>query len=169
MKATVVGSALIFLALGISCAQAQNVNVIGYGDVRPGVYGRVEIGYASPPLLYDQPVVVTRGRRTVVAPASSYVLTLDQWIRKNVSPLMSIDQYQPEEQGDVNAQYQRYLKEVGAIGQESAVPVYLHVPRLHAEEWSKYCQRYGACNRPVFFVKSAEYEPGYYRRSRSRD
>ena len=40
-------------------------------------------------------------------------------------------------------------------------PVYLHVPPGHAKNWSKHCQRYGACNRPVYFVKSEEYEPGY--------
>ena len=40
-------------------------------------------------------------------------------------------------------------------------PVYLHVPPGHAKNWSKHCQRYGACSHPVLFVKSAEYEPGY--------
>jgi hypothetical protein len=38
-------------------------------------------------------------------------------------------------------------------------PVYLHVPPGHAKRWSKYCHRYDACARPVYFVKSAEYEP----------
>lgn len=41
-------------------------------------------------------------------------------------------------------------------------PLYLHVPPAHAKHWSKYCHRYNACNRPVYFVKSAEYEPGYH-------
>jgi hypothetical protein len=40
-------------------------------------------------------------------------------------------------------------------------PVYLHVPPGHAKNWSKHCKKYDACNRPVYFVKSAEYEPGY--------
>lgn len=40
-------------------------------------------------------------------------------------------------------------------------PVYLHVPPGHAKHWSKFCYRYNACNRPVYFVRSAEYEPGY--------
>ncbi|MGH8706576.1 MAG: hypothetical protein ACREVD_00750 [Burkholderiales bacterium] len=40
-------------------------------------------------------------------------------------------------------------------------PVYLHVPPGHAMNWSKHCKKYDACNRPVYFVKSAEYEPGY--------
>ena len=47
-------------------------------------------------------------------------------------------------------------------------PVYLHVPPGHARDWSKHCRKYDACDRPVYFVKSAEYEPGY-RRGRGRD
>ena len=42
-----------------------------------------------------------------------------------------------------------------------ARPLYLHVPPGHAKHWSKHCQRYNACGQPVYFVKSAEYEPGY--------
>lgn len=38
-------------------------------------------------------------------------------------------------------------------------PVYLHVPPGHAKKWDKHCHRYDACGRPVYFVKSAEYEP----------
>jgi len=40
-------------------------------------------------------------------------------------------------------------------------PVYLHVPPGHAKNWSKHCHEYHACNRPVYFVRSAEYAPGY--------
>jgi len=40
-------------------------------------------------------------------------------------------------------------------------PIYLHVPPGHAMNWAKHCRKYDACNRPVYFVKSAEYEPGY--------
>lgn len=42
-----------------------------------------------------------------------------------------------------------------------ARPVYLHVPPGHAKNWKKHCKRYNACGYPVYFVKSAEYEPGY--------
>lgn len=42
-------------------------------------------------------------------------------------------------------------------------PVYMHVPPGHAKNWGKHCGKYNACNRPVYFVKSAEYEPGYVR------
>src|SRR5262245_25538955 len=37
-------------------------------------------------------------------------------------------------------------------------PIYLHVPPGHAKNWRKHCHEYRACNRPVYFVKSAEYE-----------
>ena len=40
-------------------------------------------------------------------------------------------------------------------------PVYLHVPPGHAKNWRKHCHEYNACNRPVYFVRSQEYEPGY--------
>jgi hypothetical protein len=40
-------------------------------------------------------------------------------------------------------------------------PLYMHVPPEHAKNWKKYCDKYQACARPVYFVKSAEYEPGY--------
>ena len=42
-----------------------------------------------------------------------------------------------------------------------AAPIYMHVPPGHARNWAKHCRKYNACNRPVYFVKSAEYEPGY--------
>lgn len=48
-------------------------------------------------------------------------------------------------------------------------PLYLHVPPGHAKNWRKHCHRYGACYRPVYFVKSAEYEPGYKRRKEKRE
>lgn len=42
-------------------------------------------------------------------------------------------------------------------------PVYLHVPPGHAKHWDKHCQKYHACNRPVYFVRSAEYDESYQR------
>ena len=48
---------------------------------------------------------------------------------------------------------------VGAVPVE---PIYLHVPPGHAKNWRKHCHEYDACGRPVYFVKSAEYEPGYH-------
>ena len=45
-------------------------------------------------------------------------------------------------------------------------PIYLHVPPGHAKNWRKHCREYNACNRPVYFVRSAEYQPGYRRERR---
>lgn len=47
-------------------------------------------------------------------------------------------------------------------------PIYLHVPPGHARNWRKHCHEYHACNRPVYFVRSAEYEPGYVREKGKR-
>lgn len=44
---------------------------------------------------------------------------------------------------------------------DSMEPIYLHVPPGHARNWARHCSEYDACNRPVYFVRSAEYEPGY--------
>ena len=99
--------AATLLLLGASSVEAQYANVIISGEVRPGVYGRVQIGNAPPPVLvYPQPVVIVREPRPVQ-------------------------------------------------------PVYLHVPPGHAKKWSKHCHKYNACNRPVYFVKSREYDPDY--------
>mgnify|MGYP001337598797 CR=1 FL=1 len=103
-------AAALLLAGGIGAAQAQDVRVgvTISGEIRPGVYGRVDIGNAPPPpVFYPQPVLVVR---------------------------------QP----------------VAAVA-----PVYMHVPPGHAKNWSKHCRKYAACGTPVYFVKSAEYEPGY--------
>ena len=51
-----------------------------------------------------------------------------------------------------------------------AQPIYLHVPPGHARDWRKHCHKYDACGVPVYFVKSAEYEPDYRRgKGRGRD
>lgn len=55
-----------------------------------------------------------------------------------------------------------------------ASPIYLHVPPRHLRKWGDYCGRYGACSRPVYFVKSRDYydfhpryiEPRYIYRER---
>jgi hypothetical protein len=40
-------------------------------------------------------------------------------------------------------------------------PIYMHGPPGHARNWAKHCSKYNACGRPVYFVRSAEYESGY--------
>jgi hypothetical protein len=47
-------------------------------------------------------------------------------------------------------------------------PIYMHVPPGHAKNWSKHCKKYNACGHPVYFVKSAEYEPGYQHPGKGR-
>jgi hypothetical protein len=47
------------------------------------------------------------------------------------------------------------------VGAPPVQPIYLHVPPGHAKDWAHHCHEYHACNRPVYFVKSREYEPGY--------
>ncbi len=46
-------------------------------------------------------------------------------------------------------------------------PVYLRVPPGHQKNWRSYCGRYGACGRPVYFVRDDwyrdEYAPRYRR------
>lgn len=42
-------------------------------------------------------------------------------------------------------------------------PVYLHVPPGHAKDWGKHCKHYNACERPVYFIRSEEYEESYQR------
>ena len=107
MKTITAGFSLVSLALGISGAHAQYANVVISGEVRPGVYGRIELGNRPPPvLLHAEPVVIVREKRQLQ-------------------------------------------------------PLYLHVPPGHAKHWDKHCNKYNACNRPVYFVKSAEHEPGY--------
>jgi hypothetical protein len=55
-----------------------------------------------------------------------------------------------------------YPQAVLIVGQTKPPPaIYMHVPPGHARNWRKHCGRYNACNVPVYFVKSAEYEPGY--------
>ena len=46
-------------------------------------------------------------------------------------------------------------------------PLYLHVPPEHARDWRHHCHEYHACNQPVYFVRSREYDPDYRRRPQS--
>ena len=42
-----------------------------------------------------------------------------------------------------------------------AQPVYLRVPHDHRKKWAKYCSRYDACGRPVYFVQDDWYVNSY--------
>lgn len=45
-------------------------------------------------------------------------------------------------------------------------PIYLRVPPGHAKNWRRYCDRYDACYRPVYFVRDDWYENIYVPRYR---
>jgi len=45
-------------------------------------------------------------------------------------------------------------------------PIYLHVPPGHAKHWRKHCHEYGACGRPVYFVREEWYNDVYVPRYR---
>lgn len=47
------------------------------------------------------------------------------------------------------------------------VPLYLRVPPGHAKHWSKFCDRYNACDRPVYFVQDSWYNEVYVPRYRT--
>ncbi len=34
-------------------------------------------------------------------------------------------------------------------------PIYLYVPPIHQQNWSRYCGGYSACGQPVYFVQDA--------------
>lgn len=40
-------------------------------------------------------------------------------------------------------------------------PIYLRVPPRHVKHWYKYCDRYGACGRPVYFIDDGWYRDVY--------
>ncbi len=47
-------------------------------------------------------------------------------------------------------------------------PIYLHVPPGHAKRWSRYCGRYDACDRPVYFVRDRWYNDVFIPQYRER-
>jgi hypothetical protein len=48
-------------------------------------------------------------------------------------------------------------------------PIYLHVPPGHEKHWSKHCAQYGACGRPVYFVREDWYQTQYVPRYQHQD
>ena len=45
-------------------------------------------------------------------------------------------------------------------------PIYLRVPDAHRRNWNRYCERYNACARPVYFVRDDWYRDDYAPRYR---
>lgn len=57
----------------------------------------------------------------------------------------------------------------GAVG---VPPAYLYVPAAEQRDWRRYCNKYNACGRPVYFVREdwlraryAQEHPGWDRRA----
>ena len=48
----------------------------------------------------------------------------------------------------------------------SGEPLYLRVPPGHSRDWKRYCGRYDACGRPVYFVRNDWYNNVYSPRYR---
>jgi hypothetical protein len=48
-------------------------------------------------------------------------------------------------------------------------PIYLRVPPGHEKHWSKHCGAYGACGRPVYFVREDWYQTQYVPRHAHSD
>jgi len=48
-------------------------------------------------------------------------------------------------------------------------PVYLRVPPGHQKHWGKHCGKYGACGRPVYFVREDWYQTYYVPHYQHRD
>lgn len=44
---------------------------------------------------------------------------------------------------------------------EGAEAIYMRLPEKQVRQWSKYCSRYDACGRPVYFVKDEWYRNVY--------
>jgi len=67
MRSAYGAAPILFLAASAAAAADADVRVIISSEVRPGVYGRVEIGNAPPPpVVYAQPVIAVRPPQPVV-------------------------------------------------------------------------------------------------------
>jgi hypothetical protein len=56
------------------------------------------------------------------------------------------------------------VKELGPVKGE---PLYLYLPAGQVRKWAKYCERYQACERPVYFVRIDD-SPGKLGRWKAR-
>jgi hypothetical protein len=62
-----------------------------------------------------------------------------------------------------------YVRPVVIAPQPVAMaPIYMHVPPGQARHWSRYCDQYDACGRPVYFVRDTWYDRVYVPEYRQR-
>jgi hypothetical protein len=98
----------------------------------------------------------------VLAAGSSYADGLD--VRVMLSGQVVPGVYGQVNIGNASPPPVVYAQPVVIEAQSAPPPaIYLHVPPDHARNWRKHCREYNACNRPVYFVRSQEYEPEYQR------
>jgi hypothetical protein len=57
--------------------------------------------------------------------------------------------------------YQEPMLVARPRGYRPVAPIYLRVPPGHAQQWSRHCSAYNACNRPVYFVQDGWYSNTY--------
>lgn len=108
--------ALLALAVAPAVhARDAYFNVTSGAPLRPGVYGRIEVHGAPPPLISQHPLVA----------------------RKSIGPV----------RGE---------------------PLYFYLPAGQVRKWPTYCQRYAACERPVYFVR-VDNTPGKLGRWKARE
>lgn len=62
--------------------------------------------------------------------------------------------------------YSRPITVVRSRYGASSEPLYLRVPSGHSHDWKRYCSRYDACGRPVYFVRNDWYNNVYAPRYR---
>lgn len=104
--------AIALAALGAAHASYFNAN--SGAPLRAGVYGRVEVHGAPPPLISPQPVIAKR-----------------------------------------------------SLGPVRGEPLYFYLPAGQVRKWEAICQRYSACERPVYFVR-VDNAPGKLGRWKAR-
>lgn len=74
MRARLLVTALALAVLAPGIAAAVEVQVIVHTDVRPGVYGRVDLrGAPPPPLVYERPVLIAQLPRAQPRPEPVYL------------------------------------------------------------------------------------------------
>lgn len=106
--------------------------------------------------------------------AATLLMTSLPALAADVGVSVSIGQPGFYGQIDIGNQYPRpaLIYSQPVIIQQTQVvrrPLYLHVPPGHARHWRKHCGEYGACGRPVYFVRDNWYNNVYvpeYRKHR---
>ncbi len=65
--------ALLLVAAAAGTCSAQSDVGVSVSVTRPGVYGRIDIGNVSPPVVYDQPIIILQRAPVVVQQQPLYL------------------------------------------------------------------------------------------------